>query len=153
MPRPCAVESHAHRYKRQFRRVFRCHGLAPWSLTLTAPKDNSEGFSDATALCRGDSRSPLQKTIQKGFQMPRPCAVESHAHRYKRQSEEFSDATALRRGDSRSPLQKTARRLFGCHGLVPWSLTLAATKDNSEGFSDGSAVCRGGSRFLLRLEC
>src|SRR6266478_3701631 len=109
MPRPCAVESHAHRYKRQseefsdatalcrgvsrsplqktVRRVFGCHGLVPWSLTLAATKDNSEGFSDATALCRGVSRSPLQKTVQKGFQMPRPCAVESHAHRYKRQSE------------------------------------------------------------------
>src|SRR6266851_3348862 len=125
MPRPCAVETHAHRYKRQFRRVFRCHGLVPWSLTLTATKDSQksfqmprpcavetharrykrqlEGFSDATALCRGDSRSPLQKTIQKGFQMPRPCAVESHARRYKRQF----------------------RRVFRCHGLVPWSLTVS----------------------------
>src|SRR6266849_618334 len=173
MPRPCAVESHAHRYKRQFRRVFRCHGLVPWRLTLTATKDNSEGFSDATALCRGDSRSPLQKTIQKGFQMPRPCAVETHAHRYKRQfrrvfrchglvpwrltltatkdnSEGFSDATALCRGDSRSPLQKTARRVFRCHGLVPWRLTLTATKDNSEGFSDATALCRGDSRSPLQ---
>ena len=33
--------------------------------------------------------------------MPRPCAVEAHALRYKGQSEEFSDATALRRGGSR----------------------------------------------------
>src|SRR6266849_6872602 len=149
MPRPCAVESHAHRYKRQFRRVFRCHGLVPWRLTLTATKDNSEGFSDATALCRGDSRSPLQKTIQKGFQMPRPCAVETHAHRYKRQF----------------------RRVFRCHGLVPWSLTLTATKDSqksfqmprpcagetharrykrqSEEFSDATALCRGVSRSPL----
>src|SRR6266849_2580513 len=173
MPRPCAVETHAHRYKRQFRRVFRCHGLVPWRLTLTATKDKLEGFSDATALCRGDSRSPLQKTIQKGFQMPRPCAVESHAHRYKRQSEEFSDATALCRGVSRSPLQKTIqkgfqmprpcavethahrykrqfRRVFRCHGLVPWRLTLTATKDNSEGFSDATALCRGDSRSPLQ---
>src|SRR6266478_3701630 len=127
MPRPCAVESHAHRYKRQ-----------------------SEEFSDATALCRGDSRSPLQKTVrrvfgchglvpwsltlaatkdsQKSFRMPRPCAVESHARRYKRQF----------------------RRVFRCHGLVPWSLTLTATKDSSEGFSDATALCRGVSRSPLQ---
>src|SRR6266436_4225360 len=67
MPRPCAVETHARRYKRQSDRVFRCHGLAPWRLTLAATKDNSEGFSDATALCRGVSRSPLQKTVRRVF--------------------------------------------------------------------------------------
>src|SRR5437667_8266743 len=74
------------------------------------------------------------KYRQRGFRMPRPCAVETHARRYKRQSEGFSDATALRRGDSCSPLQKTVRGVFGCHGLAPWRLRLAATKDSQRGF-------------------
>src|SRR5438445_281298 len=61
MPRPCAVESHARHYKNN-------------------PRKN---LSDATALRRGLSRSPLQKTAPNLSQMPRPCAVESHARRYK----------------------------------------------------------------------
>ncbi len=35
----------------------RCHGLAPWSLTLVATSDNSLG--DATGLPRGGSRLRL----------------------------------------------------------------------------------------------
>src|SRR6266481_162151 len=37
MPRPCAVESHARRYKKRHNSR-RCHGLAPWSLTLAPTK-------------------------------------------------------------------------------------------------------------------
>src|SRR5258705_5165113 len=59
MPRPCAVESHAHCYKRDTL-VRRCHGLVPWSLTLTATKE-TRSSEDATALCRGVSRSLLEQ--------------------------------------------------------------------------------------------
>jgi len=38
--------------------------------------------------------------------MPRPCAVETHARRYKESCPTNEDATALRRGVSRSPLQR-----------------------------------------------
>jgi hypothetical protein len=61
--------------------------------------------------------------------MPRPCAVESHACRYKRGTPAFGDATALRRGVSRSLLQERLAGFGRCHGLAPWSLTLAATKE------------------------
>jgi hypothetical protein len=44
MPRPCAVESHARRYKKQSQPFLRCHGLAPWSLTLAATKNNPNPF-------------------------------------------------------------------------------------------------------------
>src|SRR6266566_4214445 len=41
MPRPCAVESHARRYKNNpSQKSLRCHGLAPWSLTLATTKTN-----------------------------------------------------------------------------------------------------------------
>ena len=69
--------------------------------------------------------------------MPRPCAVESHARRYKNaraRALSLPDATALRRGVSRSLLQKRARSRSlssRCHGLAPWSLTLAATNAHS----------------------
>src|SRR6266404_6035751 len=60
--------------------------------------------ADATALRRGVSRSPLPLLTHtpRLFQMPRPCAVESHARRYQ---------SALSFPDTR------------CHGLAPWSLT------------------------------
>src|SRR5712671_3290814 len=103
--------------------------------------------------------------------MPRPCAVETHAHGYKKCQKGFADATALRRGDSRSQLQKTSERFCGCHGLAPWRLTLAGTKDVrkvlrmprpcaveaharsykkcQKGFADATALRRGGSRLSL----
>src|SRR6266404_2186456 len=59
MPPPCAVESHARRYKTDSQRLVRCHRLAPWSLTLAATK-----------------------RVAKTRKMPPPCAVESHARRY-----------------------------------------------------------------------
>src|SRR5260370_12351293 len=61
MPRPCAVESHARRYKKAHSVSPRCHGLAPWSLTLAATRKRTLSPLDATALRRGVSRSPLQK--------------------------------------------------------------------------------------------
>src|SRR6266403_1050971 len=101
MPRPCAVESHVRRYK-EHRNPERCHGLAPWCLTFTATKA-AEPSRDATALRRGVSRSPLQKPRNSQrchglapwcltfaatkaaelSEMPRPCAVVSHARLYK----------------------------------------------------------------------
>src|SRR6266404_9585205 len=108
MPRPCAVESHARHYKNNPpQKSLRCHGLAPWSLTLATTKTATDllrchglapwsltlattkttprkNLSDATALRRGVSRSSLQKrSLLSRYQMPRPCAVESHAHHYK----------------------------------------------------------------------
>src|SRR6266404_5028301 len=59
MPRPCAVEAHARGYK--VSSVCGCHGLAPWRLTLAATR--SAAFADATALCRGGSRSRLQRKV------------------------------------------------------------------------------------------
>jgi hypothetical protein len=38
MPRPCAVEFHARRYKEKLHNSLSCHGLAPWSFTLAATK-------------------------------------------------------------------------------------------------------------------
>ncbi len=38
-------------------------------------------LGDATALRRGVSRLPLQRTLRNSLKMPRPCAVESHARR------------------------------------------------------------------------
>src|SRR6266850_851203 len=107
MPRPCAVETHARSYK-VHAILCRCHGLAPWRLTLAATK-STQFSADATALRRGDSRSQLQSP-RNSLQMPRPCAVETHARSY-----------------------KVHAILCRCHGLAPWRLTLAATTgpDNS----------------------
>src|SRR6266851_4102569 len=88
MPRPCAVEPHARRYKEKA----------------------AELSGDATALRRGASRSLLQNTSERVLRMPRPCAVEAHARRYKERVAELSrDATALRRGASRSLLERKRR--------------------------------------------
>src|SRR5258705_13975303 len=80
-------------------------GLRRNQATIRQSKRLGKTQLDATALCRGDSRSRLQK------------AQATH------QSE---DATALRRGDSRSRLQKNVQEIWGCHGLVPWRLTFIA---------------------------
>src|SRR6266851_6070208 len=130
MPRPCAVEFHARRYQQKLHNFLRCHGLAPWSLTLAATNKSCTTFLDATALRRGVSRSPLQrkppnsprchglapwsltlaatKKAPQLSQMPRPCPVESHASSYKESPPTLPDATALPRGVSRSPLQTKA---------------------------------------------
>jgi len=85
MPRPCAVESHARRYKNKAPQNFlRCHGLAPWSLTLAAPK------APTLHSCRCHGLAPWSLTLAA----------------------------------TKKPAQLSPR----CHGLVPWSLTLAATK-------------------------
>ncbi len=65
MPRTCAVEAHARGYKNRSEGLCRCHGLAPWRLTLAATKTRQKGFSDARALRRGDSRSRLQNTAER----------------------------------------------------------------------------------------
>jgi len=110
MPRPCAVETHVRRYK------YSC---------ATLP--------DATALRRGDSRSPLQIQLHNSprchglaqwsftfaatniaaqlSQMPRPCAVETHVRRYKYSCATLPDATALRRGVSHSPYKYSCATL------------------------------------------
>src|SRR5215813_15011369 len=108
MPRPCAVVFHVHCYQKWLPYLrSRCHGLVPWSFTFTATKN---GFPicvlDATALCRGLSRSLLPKRLPylrsrchglvpwsftftatkkaslSAFKMPRPCAVVFHVHCY-----------------------------------------------------------------------
>src|SRR6266404_5791021 len=119
MPRPCAVEVHVRRYKESLAGDCGCHGLAPWRFTFAAKKTSGykerlAGFGDATALRRGGSRSPLQRTSRGGLQMPRPCAVELHVRGYK---------------------ERLARDC-GCHGLAPWSFTLAATENVSRGIAD-----------------
>src|SRR5262245_14741749 len=110
MPRPCAVVVHAQRYSLRLEFFLRCHGLAPWSLTLTAT--HSPGILSA---------------------MPRPCALESHAQRYSLAWNSFCDATALRRGVSRSPLLARLEISLRCHGLAPWSLTLTAISSRRHG--------------------
>src|SRR5207248_1613799 len=95
MPRPCAVEVHVRVYTRK-RSFLRCHGLVPWSFTLVSIVVTL----DATALCRGGSRSCLHPEALFP-EMPRPCAVELHARFYS--------------GYSR------------CHGLVPWRFTFVST--------------------------
>jgi len=42
----------------------RCHGLAPWSITLAATKGPALLFKDATALCRGVSRLLLPSATE-----------------------------------------------------------------------------------------
>src|SRR6266704_2150532 len=84
MPRPCAVESHARHYKKPPLIFLRCHGLAPWSLTLATTKT-------ATDLLRCHGLAPWSLTLAATKTTPR---------------KNLSDATALRRGVSRSPLQK-----------------------------------------------
>src|SRR6266403_1310027 len=105
--------------------------------------------------------------------MPRPCAVEIHAHGYKMRQERFADATALRHGGSRLWLQRNVKTVCGCHGLVPWRFTLVATKERQDGlrmprpcavelhacgykgtsrrFADATALRRGASRLWLKL--
>src|SRR5712672_2819899 len=126
MPRPCAVELHARNYKIRH-----------------------QSFADATALCRGASRSQLQTTssefcgchapvpwsftlaatkyVVRVLRMPLPCAVELHARNYKPRHQSFANATPLCRGASRSQLQNTSSEFCGCHCPVPWSFTLATT--------------------------
>ncbi len=95
----------------------RCHGLAPWCLTLTATTVLTSD-PDATALRRGVSRSLLQQFLLQ-IQMPRPCAVEPHARRYNKSY----------------PRSR-------CHGLAPWSLTLAVTTSpTSEKCSSARYTC------------
>jgi len=112
MPRPCAVEVHARRYKERLAKGgVGCHGLAPWRFTFAATRNVSRGIADATALRRGGSRSPLQGTSRGGLRMPRPCAVELHVRRYKKRLA----------GDC------------GCHGLAPWRFTFAGTRTSRGG--------------------
>ena len=99
-----------------------------------------EGPRDATALCRGASRSflpgggegifslapgrnepndPRHKAV--GFRMPRPCAVVPHARLYQgREKEVFLPRPS--RNEPNDPRLKAVDS--GCHGLGPWCLTL-----------------------------
>src|SRR6267142_1612061 len=109
MPRPCAVESHARCYKESFfetlqdatalrrgvsrsllqreffRNSSRCHGLAPWSLTLAATERVFSKLFKMPRPCAMESHARCYKDefFSKLFKMPRPCAVESHARCYK----------------------------------------------------------------------
>src|SRR5581483_2900610 len=58
----------------------RCHGLAPWCLTLASTRTAISLF-DATALRRGAPRWLLPGRLFL-FSMPRPCAVVPHAGFY-----------------------------------------------------------------------
>src|SRR5262245_14741747 len=82
----------------------------------------------ATALRRGSSRSALFSPPGILSAMPRPCALESHAHRYSLAWNSFCDATALRPGVSRSALLTRLEFFLRCHCLAPWSFTLTATR-------------------------
>src|SRR5581483_4102554 len=122
MPRPCAVVPHASFYQDGYF-CFRCHGLAPWCLTLASTRTAISVF-DATALRRGASRWLLPGRLFL-FSMPRPCAVVPHAGFY--QDGYFS---------------------FRCHGLAPWCPTLASTR-TAISLLDATALRRGASRWLL----
>src|SRR5215510_5579919 len=120
MPRPRAVELHAHCYKRSSdpldatasrRGASRLllqeepsHALGATALRRGASRlllqEEPSHPLDATASRRGASRSPLQEE-PSNFSMPRPRAVELHAYCYKKNL-------------------PTSR----CHGLAPWSFTL-----------------------------
>src|SRR6185503_12682306 len=56
VPRACPVQSHGGRYQRAGQDRKRCHGLAPWSLTVAATNEQAKIVSDATGLSRGVSR-------------------------------------------------------------------------------------------------
>src|SRR5262245_66613956 len=72
MPRPCAVESHAHRYTDALSIIERCHGLAPWSLTLTATTRRSLKFIER---CHGLApwSLTLTATTRRPFKFTERC--------------------------------------------------------------------------------
>src|SRR5215813_13742755 len=88
-----------------------CDGLVPCLTFFATEKGFPNPDLDATALCRGLSRSLLPKMASlSAFKMPRPCTVVFHVRCY----------------------QKWLPYLRSrCHGLVPWSFTFAATKKAS----------------------
>jgi len=70
MPRPCAVEPHVRCYKGTSERICGCHALRMPRPCAVEPhvrcyKETSGGFADATALCRGASRSLLQRNVRR----------------------------------------------------------------------------------------
>src|SRR5262245_66546392 len=81
----------------------------------------------ATALRRGSSRSALFSPPGILSAMPRPCALESHAHRYSLAWNSFCDATALRPGVSRSALLTRLEFFLRCQWLGPWFFTLTGS--------------------------
>src|SRR5258708_5263460 len=84
MPRPCAVACHVRGYKKP-RNSQRCHGLAPWSLTLAATK--APELSEMPRPCAVECHVRGYKKAAELFEMPRPCAVESHARSYTKDSQ------------------------------------------------------------------
>jgi len=133
MPRPCAVVIYAGSYtkrvlisrrchglapwsitlvatRREFLSQAQCHGLAPWSFTLVATRREFLSQGDATAWRRGTSRWQLLEESSHLEGMPRPGAVVPHAGSYSK----------------RVPISR------GCHGLAPWYFTLTARSQSFE---------------------
>src|SRR5215467_7214927 len=129
----------------------RCHGLAPWSFTVSATHQT-----------------------EKLFQMPRACPVEFHGFRYTPNGKTLPDATGLPRGVSRFPLHTKRKNSSRCHGLAPWSFTVSATHQteklfqmpracpvefhgfrytpNGKTLPDATGLPRGASRFPLHTK-
>jgi len=131
-----------------------CHGLAPWA-SRSRLERNSRGtfWGDATALCRGVSRSLLEgKSCWNFLGMPRPCAVEVHARCYKTNPQNFLEMPRPCAVEPHACRYKTNPQNFlGCYGLAPWSLTLAATKKKPRNFlGDATALRRGGLTLAAR---
>src|SRR5258705_14023116 len=81
MTRACPVEVHVCCSSRIRQRFPKCHGLAPWRLTLVATKASDDASLDATGLPRGGSRLLLLKHLTTLPWMPRACPVELHVGR------------------------------------------------------------------------
>src|SRR5258705_5760816 len=106
MARLCAVETHVGDYKKAVRNFPRCHGLAPWRLTLGTTRKAVETFRDATALRRGGSRWGLQESCRNSPRCHGLAPWRLTLGTTGKAVDTFRDATALRRGDSRWGLQE-----------------------------------------------
>ena len=74
-----------------------CHGLVPWSLTISATRSLKNSRLDATGLSRGGlTFAAMTKANQ------------------------LLDATGLPRGGLTFAAMTQRKSVFGCHGLAPW---------------------------------
>src|SRR5258705_13224028 len=106
MTRACPVEVHVCCSSRIRQRFPKCHGLAPWRLTLVATQASDNASLDATGLPRGGSRLLLLKHLTTLPWMPPACPVEAHAWCY-------------------SPISQRYPRY---PRLAPWGATIRTTK-------------------------
>src|SRR5258705_11827411 len=127
MTRACPVEVHVCCSSRIRQRFPKCHGLAPWRLTLVATKASDNASLDATGLPRGGSRLLLLKHQTTLPWMPQACPVEVHVCCY----------------------SNIRQRFPGCHGLAPGRFTFAATQESGNASLGATGLPGVGTRCLV----